>query len=75
MQAGYSWTAAWLSVSRQALILRRRQTQQSSSVEKGATSSPHTTHLPGFLDRAGWASATTRAGAGFRGLADFLVAI
>jgi len=41
-----------VSRSRQALILRRRQTQQSSSVEKGATSAPQTTQAAFLAARA-----------------------
>src|ERR1035437_3623552 len=44
----YSWIEGWFSDSRQALILRRRQTQHRASVENGATSPPQMTHLPRF---------------------------
>ncbi|MCS7044317.1 MAG: hypothetical protein NZR01_16145 [Bryobacteraceae bacterium] len=40
----YSCIIAWESISRQALIFSRRQTQQRFSDEKGATSAPQTTH-------------------------------
>ena len=41
------------SISRQALILRRRQTQQSGSPEALAVSPPHTEHFAGFFNRTG----------------------
>ena len=57
--AFYSCIIAWVSVSRQALIFSRRQTQHRFSSENGATSAPQTTH-PRFL-RSGLA-ASMRAG-------------
>jgi hypothetical protein len=48
-ESGYSCIEGWLSDSRQALIFRRRQTQQRASVENGATSPPQITHLPRFV--------------------------
>lgn len=64
---GYSCMAAWPSTSRQALIFRRRQTQQSSSVENGATSAPQTTHFAARLAtlareaRGGWLAVAIEA--------------
>jgi hypothetical protein len=66
--------AAWESVSRQALIFSRRQTQQSSSVENGATSSPQTTQRPG-LRAAGAVSNAGSTPAGFLRFCGFFVAI
>ena len=43
----YSCMGAWLSLSAQAEILRRRQTQQRPSEEFGATSLWQTTHFTG----------------------------
>jgi hypothetical protein len=39
----------WFSISRQAEIFRRRQTQHNSSVENGATSAPQTTQGAAFF--------------------------
>ena len=56
-------------MSRQAEIFRRRHTQQSSSVENGATSAPQTTH--GVARLAVLAADFSARGA--RGLAVFFV--
>jgi hypothetical protein len=46
-RARYSCIGAWCSMSRQALIFRRRQTQHSGSSEPSAVSDPQTKHLTG----------------------------
>lgn len=56
VKAAYSCIIAWESISRQALIFRRRHTQQRFSDEKGATSAPQTTHA--FRLRSGRAGAS-----------------
>lgn len=51
-RSSYSWAVIWVSESRHALSLRRRQTQHKPSLEMGALSSPQTIHPAGFLLRS-----------------------
>ena len=52
--SGYSCMGVCCSISRQALILRRRQTQQSGSLAaKTMVSAPQTAHLAAFFRRSG----------------------
>jgi hypothetical protein len=49
----YSWAGICCSISRQALILRRRHTQHSGSVAAIAVSAPQTEHLTALVRRSG----------------------
>lgn len=68
-RAAYSWAGICCSMSRQALILRRRQTQQSGSEPVPGASAPHTVHLESFFNRSGKAErlACSRSSAGTMG--------
>ena len=48
----YSWAGICCSISRQALTLRRRQTQQSGSVDPIVVSAPQTEHKTTFFRRS-----------------------
>src|ERR1022692_2014602 len=50
---GYSWAGICCSISRQALILRRRQTQQRGSLATVEVSAPQTEQIAGFFRRSG----------------------
>jgi hypothetical protein len=52
VRSGYSCAGACVSESRHALSFKRRQTQHNPSVEFGAHSPPHTTHVAGFFNRS-----------------------
>src|ERR1017187_8201525 len=49
----YSWAGICCSISRQALILRRRHTQHNGSVAAMVVSAPQTEHLTTLLRRSG----------------------
>ena len=49
----YSCAGICCSISRQALIFKRRQTQHSGSAAAMVVSAPHTEHLAAFLRRSG----------------------
>ena len=68
-RGAYSWAGICCSMSRQALILRRRQTQQSGSEPVPGASAPHTVHLESFFNRSGKAErlACSRSSAGTMG--------
>jgi len=52
-ESPYSCAGICCSISRQALILRRRQTQQSGSLDTVEVSAPQTEQTGGFLSRSG----------------------
>jgi hypothetical protein len=69
----YSWTGICCSLSRHALIFKRRQTQQSGSSEVIVVSAPQTEHFTTGLVRSGdierFASSRIAAGTTVSGFA------